>query len=131
VEWDYSREVARRKLEQELGRREAAEDLSELSEGEKDNITAKPDAAPALPAAEAHADNGEPQQRSRLARINSEERLVSDDEEDQSKKRNLYIVLISIHGLVRGENMELGRDSDTGGQVGRCVVYQGQVRSKR
>jgi hypothetical protein len=23
----------------------------------------------------------------------------------------------SIHGLVRGENMELGRDSDTGGQV--------------
>uniref|UniRef100_A0A0E0CGT8 sucrose-phosphate synthase n=1 Tax=Oryza meridionalis TaxID=40149 RepID=A0A0E0CGT8_9ORYZ len=29
----------------------------------------------------------------------------------------LYIVLISLHGLVRGENMELGRDSDTGGQV--------------
>lgn len=25
--------------------------------------------------------------------------------------------LCSIHGLVRGENMELGRDSDTGGQV--------------
>lgn len=23
----------------------------------------------------------------------------------------------SMHGLVRGENMELGRDSDTGGQV--------------
>lgn len=23
----------------------------------------------------------------------------------------------SVHGLVRGENMELGRDSDTGGQV--------------
>jgi hypothetical protein len=23
-----------------------------------------------------------------------------------------------LHGLVRGENMELGRDSDTGGQVG-------------
>lgn len=23
----------------------------------------------------------------------------------------------SIHGLVRGDNMELGRDSDTGGQV--------------
>ncbi|KAG8075158.1 hypothetical protein GUJ93_ZPchr0006g42472 [Zizania palustris] len=29
----------------------------------------------------------------------------------------LYIVLISLHGLIRGENMELGRDSDTGGQV--------------
>lgn len=25
--------------------------------------------------------------------------------------------LTSLHGLVRGENMELGRDSDTGGQV--------------
>jgi sucrose-phosphate synthase len=25
--------------------------------------------------------------------------------------------LYSIHGLIRGENMELGRDSDTGGQV--------------
>lgn len=23
----------------------------------------------------------------------------------------------SLHGLVRGDNMELGRDSDTGGQV--------------
>lgn len=27
------------------------------------------------------------------------------------------IVMDSIHGLIRGENMELGRDSDTGGQV--------------
>lgn len=25
--------------------------------------------------------------------------------------------LYSLHGLIRGENMELGRDSDTGGQV--------------
>nr|CAB3468528.1 unnamed protein product [Digitaria exilis] len=31
----------------------------------------------------------------------------------------LYIVLISLHGLIRGENMELGRDSDTGGQIMR------------
>ncbi|MBF2087038.1 HAD-IIB family hydrolase [Thermoleptolyngbya sp. C42_A2020_037] len=29
----------------------------------------------------------------------------------------LYIALISVHGLIRGQNMELGRDSDTGGQV--------------
>lgn len=28
----------------------------------------------------------------------------------------LYIVMISIHGLIRGENLELGRDADTGGQ---------------
>ncbi len=28
-----------------------------------------------------------------------------------------YIVLISIHGLIRGQNLELGRDADTGGQT--------------
>jgi len=30
----------------------------------------------------------------------------------------LYLVLVSMHGLIRGENMELGKDADTGGQVG-------------
>ena len=34
----------------------------------------------------------------------------------------LYIVLISLHGLVRGEAMELGKDPDTGGQV--CVLFR-------
>lgn len=34
--------------------------------------------------------------------------------ESQSK---LYIVLISPHGLIRGDNLELGRDADTGGQT--------------
>jgi sucrose-phosphate synthase len=29
----------------------------------------------------------------------------------------LYLVHISIHGLIRGENIELGRDADTGGQI--------------
>lgn len=29
---------------------------------------------------------------------------------------DLYLVHISIHGLIRGENLELGRDADTGGQ---------------
>jgi sucrose-phosphate synthase len=29
----------------------------------------------------------------------------------------LYIALISLHGLIRGEELELGRDADTGGQV--------------
>ncbi|HEY5603773.1 MAG TPA: HAD-IIB family hydrolase [Gammaproteobacteria bacterium] len=32
-------------------------------------------------------------------------------------QQGLYVVLISIHGLVRGKNLELGRDSDTGGQI--------------
>lgn len=31
--------------------------------------------------------------------------------------RGLYLVLLSLHGLVRGRDMELGRDPDTGGQV--------------
>jgi sucrose-phosphate synthase len=29
----------------------------------------------------------------------------------------LYIALVSLHGLIRGTEMELGRDADTGGQV--------------
>jgi sucrose-phosphate synthase len=32
-------------------------------------------------------------------------------------ERGVYIALISVHGLIRGENPELGRDADTGGQV--------------
>jgi sucrose-phosphate synthase len=28
-----------------------------------------------------------------------------------------YIVLISVHGLIRGNDLELGRDADTGGQT--------------
>jgi len=32
-------------------------------------------------------------------------------------KDNLYLVLISIHGLIRGHDLELGRDADTGGQT--------------
>lgn len=38
----------------------------------------------------------------------------------QSKARSgegLYLVLISVHGLIRGQNLELGRDADTGGQT--------------
>lgn len=38
----------------------------------------------------------------------------------QSKARRgegLYLVLISVHGLIRGANLELGRDADTGGQT--------------
>jgi sucrose-phosphate synthase len=29
----------------------------------------------------------------------------------------LYIALISVHGLIRGQDLELGRDADTGGQT--------------
>ncbi|XP_066341643.1 sucrose-phosphate synthase 4-like [Miscanthus floridulus] len=94
VEWEYSRQLALRRLEQEQGSREAAEELS-VSEGET------------------KADAAQAQQPLSVARIGSEARIASDD--DGKDDRNPYIVLISIHGLVRGENMELGRDSDAGG----------------
>ena len=29
----------------------------------------------------------------------------------------IYPLLISVHGLIRGHDLELGRDSDTGGQT--------------
>ena len=35
----------------------------------------------------------------------------------ESTDDGLYIMLISVHGLVRGHNLELGRDADTGGQI--------------
>ena len=42
----------------------------------------------------------------------------------------LYLVLISLHGLVRGERMELGKDPDTGGQVrGACSGTLAQQRT--
>ncbi len=34
-----------------------------------------------------------------------------------SGNRGLYVALISVHGLIRGTDPELGRDADTGGQV--------------
>lgn len=34
-----------------------------------------------------------------------------------SKQPGLYFLLISVHGLIRGSNLELGRDADTGGQT--------------
>ena len=36
---------------------------------------------------------------------------------------SLYICLISIHGLIRGLNLELGRDADTGGQTLYVVEF--------
>jgi hypothetical protein len=42
----------------------------------------------------------------------------------------LYMVLISLHGLVRGEAMELGKDADTGGQVGLRQGRPGGLRCR-
>ncbi|XP_061337414.1 sucrose-phosphate synthase 4 isoform X2 [Gastrolobium bilobum] len=92
---DDAQKLARRRIDREQGRNDAENDLSELSEGEKEKGDAN--------SSETVKDN-----------ISRSEMLLWSEE---NKSRHLYIVLISIHGLVRGENMELGRDSDTGGQV--------------
>ena len=38
-----------------------------------------------------------------------------------SDSPGLYILLVSVHGLIRGKNLELGRDADTGGQIKYAV----------
>ncbi|XP_030507407.2 probable sucrose-phosphate synthase 3 [Cannabis sativa] len=100
LEWEEQQRLAYRRWEREQGRRDATEDMSEeFSEGEKGDgmgemVTCE------IPSKKFH-------------RNISNLEVWSDDK----KEKKLYIVLISLHGLVRGENMELGRDSDTGGQV--------------
>ncbi|RZC68753.1 hypothetical protein C5167_031919 [Papaver somniferum] len=87
-----------RRWEREQGRRDATEDMSEdLSEGERGDTIGDMVSTP----------------RKKFQRNLSNLEVWSDD----NKGKKLYIVLISLHGLVRGEQMELGRDSDTGGQV--------------
>jgi len=46
------------------------------------------------------------------------------------KPTNVYIALISVHGLLRGNNLELGRDADTGGQI-LYVLELAQALSER
>ena len=42
----------------------------------------------------------------------------------------MYICLISIHGLIRGHDLELGRDADTGGQT-KYVVDLARALAER
>ncbi|XP_050234674.1 probable sucrose-phosphate synthase 1 [Mercurialis annua] len=103
LEGELAQRNAKRRLELERGRREATADMSEdLSEGEKGDTVSE---------MSAHGDS----HRGRLPRISSVDAMEAWASQQKGKK--LYIVLISLHGLIRGENMELGRDSDTGGQV--------------
>ncbi|KAK8668988.1 hypothetical protein V6N13_106431 [Hibiscus sabdariffa] len=103
LEGEEAQRKANRRLERERGRREATADMSEdLSEGEKGDSVGD---------VSAHGDKVS----KRMPRISSLD--VMENLANQMKEKKLYIVLISLHGLIRGENMELGRDSDTGGQV--------------
>lgn len=42
---------------------------------------------------------------------------MKDTQTEQKESSGLYIALISVHGLIRFENQELGKDADTGGQI--------------
>lgn len=44
--------------------------------------------------------------------------------------KQLYLVLLSVHGLIRGRDLELGRDADTGGQT-LYVLELAQALSER
>ena len=46
-----------------------------------------------------------------------------------AKKKGFYIQLYSIHGLIRSENVEYGRDADTGGQI-KYVLELGKALSE-
>ena len=47
-----------------------------------------------------------------------------------SSHKGLYILLISVHGLIRGRDLELGRDADTGGQT-KYVLELAKALSKQ
>lgn len=47
-----------------------------------------------------------------------------------TEKKGLKIALISLHGLIRGEELELGKDEDTGGQI-RYVLELARTLSER
>ena len=79
IAWDDAQRLAKRRLEREQGRNDAANDLSELSEGEKEK-----------------GDANTSESVKEVPRINSEMQLWSDD----NKSRNLYIVLIRYHLLL-------------------------------
>ncbi len=49
---------------------------------------------------------------------------------NDTKSEALYICLISVHGLIRGEQLELGRDADTGGQT-KYVLELAQALSQQ
>ncbi len=55
---------------------------------------------------------------------------MASDASSRSTGRGLYVMSLSVHGLVRARDMELGRDPDTGGQVS-YVVDQARALAER
>jgi len=52
------------------------------------------------------------------------------DDHQGGKEKQVYLLLISIHGLIRGRDLELGRDPDTGGQT-KYVVELARALGER
>mmetsp|Transcript_16474 Transcript_16474/g.45961 ORF Transcript_16474/g.45961 Transcript_16474/m.45961 type:complete len:1120 (+) Transcript_16474:427-3786(+) len=75
------------------------------------------------PAPSSPAEVELPEEPQVMALVDPESKLLPEpplsEFQEQLQKRfvGLYIVLVSAHGLVRGDRMELGKDPDTGGQV--------------
>nr|XP_043632854.1 probable sucrose-phosphate synthase 2 [Erigeron canadensis] len=103
LEWEDFQRIAKRKFEREQGRVDVREDMSEdMSESEKGDLI---------------GDLGESPKKTYQHNVSGVE------------EKKFYIILVSLHGLVRGENMELGRDSDTGGQI-KYVVELARALAK-
>lgn len=73
IAWDDAKRLAKRRIEREQGRNEAADDLSELSEGEKEK-----------------GDTNPSESVKEISRINSDIHIWTEED----KARRLYIVLI-------------------------------------
>lgn len=140
IVWDDGIRLSKRRIEREQGRNDAEEDLlSELSEGEKEKNDGEKEKNEVVTTLEPPRDH--------MPRIRSEMQIWSEDDKSSRNLyivlirqveiglSDLFVIVnmvmgltpcfylvpyfsnCSMHGLVRGENMELGRDSDTGGQV--------------
>ncbi|THG23870.1 hypothetical protein TEA_000887 [Camellia sinensis var. sinensis] len=136
LEGEEVQRMAKRRLERERGRKEATADMSEdLSEGEKGDTVSD---------LSAHGDNTRGRLR-RISSVETMEAWASQQKGKKlyivlirhglnsghfsnivmkstlkminCYCNNAYQLQKFLHGLIRGENMELGRDSDTGGQV--------------
>jgi sucrose-phosphate synthase len=58
--------------------------------------------------------------------------MTPPDRRDEPPRRGLDLVHISIHGLIRGHDLELGRDPDTGGQcLYVCELASALAKSPR
>ncbi|KAK6945153.1 hypothetical protein RJ641_026255 [Dillenia turbinata] len=125
---ESAQRIAKRRFERERGPREATADISEdLSEGEKGDLVSDISAHGAARLPSIHSVDAMEtwiyrQKGKKLYIVLIRQELhfcavllkVLHKDELKCNLRHCYITL---HGLIRGENMQHGRDSDTGAQV--------------